>query len=838
MSEPFRKDPPDPSGEGSGGPGPSDTGSKAEPTPKQTPEEPKSAPASGEPPPLRDMETAGTQAPGTGSDSSRQETDQDVVNQVKVSIDQMTGNIQFGAEVMREALDIAEGGLRATGSRLSAKRFHRWSPERLRSTWEKLIFGFAQVESLVVAIERQRILVLIGDLESGKTSMACLVAARLVARFQLEEALYYLDSDDRIKLELDRLTGGDPAFARRVVMIELKSSISGDNLRIVSDLASGRVISNQSGLETADTYLLFVAKCLPIAEEKLVHDSPVHTMPLPDVGLLLVGLRQITSELTRSSGGDWPPSATKVDALIEQDGLRIVGRLRTFPRLERFLRQYLRKVLDGSLPIDEALEQAENLASWFLHDLPSEPASWYATLALTLCSAGPASYRVPWLQFEHLRSALEKLVDRSLHRRACERKLGDLTEEEAVLRGARVDIARTSFPEPYQVRFVGEGYVDRLWSALFDHGRRTLAVLIPILTQLAEGNDPYLQASAARALGRIGLMDFSYVTDSLLRRWSRKDQSHLLGHLILGTFGLKDSSYRQVCLGAVESLLLESTTGVVQTALRSLRQIASGDLDFSLAKMRALAQARLAIAWPEVGELTRSIHGLGVKLRAKAPPREVAKRAQAMREQVERSMVGLLWQDKETLRIFATFQATFNYLVATIQDERRLLEGLTAWARSDRDQLAPLVAFLFFNRDGAATYLQKADALLDDEETCSRLLLAAHRQSETGEALAALLVEVFLGLRQFPGILHHLLRERVIGLLANWSKQAHSAHWLRETIVRLFGSLYSAQDREIADFLLELTRDPSPPEERTDLRELVIEAIVGAGSFESAGPRL
>lgn len=77
------------------------------------------------------------------------------------------------------------------------------------------------------------------------------------------------------------------------------------------------------------------------------------------------------------------------------------------------------------------------------------------------------------------------------------------------------------------VRFADADLHDALRQFLYDHYHARLLNLLPLLEELVQHGGPDLRRTAARALGRIGALDFERLLAPLVERWRRSDQAYL-----------------------------------------------------------------------------------------------------------------------------------------------------------------------------------------------------------------------------------------------------------------------------------------------------------------------
>ncbi len=734
------------------------------------------------------------------------------------------------------------------------EHFEAFGTDRLNRLLQEMLFDRGQLEQLTKTLEETRILTLVGRPEMGKASLALLTAARLQQRYDLHGAMLCRALDGNVRVDPNELTGDVPEYHGHVIIIKNAFSRARSDLsRFVEGLTGLRLESYRERLAACNTFLVLTASQ---ADRHRGLDFLREISP-PSTTILRQGLERRVRQwfLERPPGGDHAV-VSPVEDLLRDQGESIAAHLGSLSRIDRFVREYLADVVSGRLSLADALERIDDLDRWLLTDLPCDPETWYAVLALTLCSAAPMPQSVPWLQFEGLRRALSRFFVRELHETRRPRTIQDLCQGWTLAR-ARAEMVRSRFPEPQGIRFQVNDYPNRLWQALLGSGRSLLSLLLPLLRELADGKDTHLRQCAARALGRIGQIDPPYVIRAFVHRALENTRSIPLGHLYQGILGSEDPSYRDGCLADFRELL-RGDDEEATLAIRSLRQIGMLDLGFALQELRAIAEDRLEVRWTELRNASTILRSIEELIRNVVDPVEFGKHLRSIREMC--SQKGLLvilelirkienpgdvavvirelredsqWLlttemvSEETQRTLQAIQFVITGLFDSLPDHGPLLRELLTWIQSEKKDAGALVGFLFLHPGGLAPFLEGVSSSTEgpDRRFCSPVLHGARSDPEAAASLRDLLQEVFLQLGAFPGAFRHQMEERFRNLLAAWAREAKDLAAVRPVMVDLLAGLFESRHNELSSWVLRLARDPEAKKEDEALKALSIEAI-------------
>ncbi len=676
------------------------------------------------------------------------------------------------------------------------------------------------MNTLAFKLLESRILILTGEPETGKTSLALLIASGLWSGSPGEpprDAALCRYLPGTLRVDLAELAGREKEFHQRILI--LKNAFASNNedlLRFVTQLSDSELATHVGQLRESRSFLLLTAdqSTLPGSLERLRSLGILADAPKPAPEDLSEGLRWLVQRLTSEQklpAAD--PVTEKMDCLIAEEGKRLTQALGSMPRLARFVREYLVAVASGAISLEDALKHTTELGPWLLEELPSEPEVWCATVALALCAADRSSRDIPWFKFDVLQRALFRFLRRELQPDLRRREIRDLCRSELVLKRARAEIVTIPFPDPDVVRFLDDRYPDRLWQALLGPGKGVAAGLVPLLRKLAADEDAYLRQCAAQALGRIGQIDPFYITYPLIEEWSREteesrrnalDQGTLLGNLFQGIWSAQeDIRYQQGCFQILRWSARNGRPRTIQNVLFSLHQIATLDRGcFALAMdiLKEVAEKRLTVRW-------KALHGVTEKFRtreelarlveyvfeARGGVEDVLKKAEQALQTIAITEPGIL----EALRF------TLVRLLLWPRYQGETLRQILDWVHTKPEHFGPLVAFLFLGRDGIGYWLERTASLgrgLENgsEEEGSLLLEAMCSDKDFAQILGAVVEAIYIHHRSFPGLLREALERSFMSLLASWAREARSIERLHAAVTALVSRLYASHDEEAA----------------------------------------
>jgi len=752
--------------------------------------------------------------------------------------------------------------------RLSLKLFDTtWTPERLEEERRRLCFDPDVVLPLASRLRERRVLVLAGEAALGKTSLALLVASSLrsTGPEPLHGAALCRALSSRVRVDVAELAGRDKSFHQRsLILRNAFASNNEDLLRFVMQLSASELDSYAFQLRRSGSFLLITADSasLPGVRERLKGLGILAEAPPPAIRDLEKGLeRFVQRQLAEQKVSD--TLAKEIREWTHSWGPRLCSELGSMPRLARFVREYLVSVVQKEIDLEDALRRTSDLAPWMLEQLPSDPEVWCSVAALTLCSADRSQAGVPCLKFDTFRRALSRFIRREglAGRRSAEirdetdprdREILVWCRSDHIFQRARAEVVAAPWPEPDLIRFCDERYPDRLWKVLLGPGRSVTSALIPFLRRLLSHDDPYLQESAAQALGRMGQIDPAHLTYALIHDLTHTDiggramlvRGTALGNLFEGIRSAQeDHAYRRECLRFLRLSARDATSSALQVVLISLHWIAVIDHECFALTLEILKQA--AEAHLEVRR--KLLYDLVERFRRKE---HVARVAEYLRLPASRSggIESVREQEEDVFqslavtqpRILQAFRFTLARLLLWPRIQGETLRWLLDWIRSDAERFGPLVAFAFLGRNGISLWLEQAhgdDVPVDGEREGSLMLEAIRRDEELAATLAELVEALYIHLRSFPGLLRDALERSFVRLLASWAHEARTVPPLRNPVIGLLSRLFASDDAELSERVLRLAQaeETVSTKELGDLRVLAMDAIMNRRYADEEG---
>jgi hypothetical protein len=719
---------------------------------------------------------------------------------------------------------IAPDGSGETAGRLSLGHFETWTADRLRVDTSELQADQGQLEKLTAVLAERRILILAGDPELGKTATALLVASRIVARDELLQVSLCRSLGRGVRVELGELAGGKRDYHRRILIFRDAFAWGNADLqRLGTELTTMTVGSYTERLRQSGTYLVFTSEFRQVPNpESLRGLGILQETSGPAPALLTAGFRYQADRLA-SVHRESAELVEEVRRIVETEGPTLAAKLRSFPRVARFVRDYLLGIAEGRLTSVEALERMDDLKPWLLCDLLEDLDGFCSVLALALCSATPLSLGVSWFRFDDVRRAVTTVLQDELRREATDREARDLYQGDLLVR-MRAEAVRSP-SEGDMVRFIDDRYPLLLWQVLVGPGKILLTVLRPLLRELLQRDDPFLKRIAAQALGRIGEVDPASITHPLLDEWVRSEEFNhrdLLGHLLQGVLSSRDRSYREGCLMRLRHLALGPDVKVAGRAVVSLRGVGSVDLQPAMAGLRLVLEHRVEIAWAFLGQAEAKLRDYEGNLR----PDDMQKAAW--------EVLAAGFGAHEGAFILSAVQYTLAGLMFAQGDATPVLEGLAEWMIDDPESLAPLVVYLFLHRRGLAYLMQRYKLTLDSEGLdlpmrCDRIVYSLRAGDEAVLTASSFLQRVFRNLDRFPKIFRRVLRDAYLTKLKEWAEEACEVAETRGAVVRLLAGLYDSPNPELNRAIDRLLRGDRDFGGQSRLHQIAVDVLTWSG---------
>jgi hypothetical protein len=712
--------------------------------------------------------------------------------------------------------------------------------ERARLERESLLWIAAERQELVATLETRRLLLLCGEPELGKGSVARLLAAGACSNYCLSEMYFCHQSPTReMEIPFQEIFRGSRDYRGRVIV--LKDALARDNTdirRFFQGLDEFQLSSRTKELAQSEAFLIFTSDSerLGELELKLQGLGILKSLSPPPPDVLLEALHRLTEPVQQKD-------AEKREALrdlLKKEGERIARELKTVARAARFVRESLPDILSSKITLEQALRRASDLESWLLRDLPEDFDAWCYALALVLWHAAPLGESVTWMHFDRFRQLLASHLRHELRRSREKRAPLDLCREEELKRLARAEVQQPGFPEACTVAFSSGSDPARLWKVLLGPGRHLLTLLVPFLQRLTAAPEFYLRAIGARALGRIGELDPFAVTFPRLQNPGEGDverRSRLLGQLLQGVLGSEDSEYRQACLRQLRRKLRSRSLGDVTLSLVSLREVGELDLTLAVREMRAAVDHWL---FPRLAD--------GKKL---DDEKKLNRRFRELERLVEADgrLAGILRAAEEG-NVWSVLKGMFSTADLEVLDALQyalvglclcrepisVISELQSWVIEESSDLGKTLAIIFSRPDGALDVLDRILVPVPEHEgnaaggrECGVLLYElAFAGNDSGPILKDFMVAIHARLSSLPVPLRRGLRKRWLGSLKSWARQACKAEACRPAMVALLRELVRAEGMDVQrDVLSMLQGDRDFLEAGSDLEAIAVEAITG-----------
>jgi hypothetical protein len=705
------------------------------------------------------------------------------------------------------------------------------------------LFWSTEPHMLIDTLESHRFLVLSGDPELGKGTVARLLATEICSKHKLSELLFCQQSPPReMEVPLPDLFGGSREYhGRAVVLKDVLARSNSDIHGFLQGLNEVQIRVQSEKLEKCGSFVIFTtdSERLGGLEAKLQGFGLLKPLSPPDPDILLETLRRIAEPLLQSDA-----AKKALNELLKVSGKQIAEELRTVPRVARFIRESLADILSGrpDRPLEQALRRACDLESWLLRDLPEDFEAWCYALALVLCQAAPLNESVTWLHFDRFRQLLSRHLRQELRRFGEKREALDLCREEDLARLARAEIQRPGFPQASIVAFSSDSYPARLWQVLLGPGRHLLALLVPFLQALISAPEYYLRAIAARALGRIGELDPFGITVPWLQNPGEGDKerrSRCLGQMLQGVFGSNDEEYKRACFRQLRRKLLSQRDDDIVIALASLRDVGELNLSQALGEMRSTANSWL-IPHSEDGKKPDQRNTLKWHVQELERLAETDLRAAALLKAAESGHIqGILDETFSEIghSVLHGIQYALVGLCLSREPFASLVAELKAWLAEESTESGQFLTLAFLRPHGILHVLdhipmpisEQAGAVSAGDTECGVILSDLVSAGDPAiPSFKAFVETLHSRLSALPGPLRQGLRKRWLGSLKGWAHQACRAKACRPLVVNLLQGLVRSPSSEVRrDVLSMLQGDSDFLRADSKMKAIAVGAITG-----------
>jgi hypothetical protein len=528
------------------------------------------------------------------------------------------------------------------------------------------------------------------------------------------------------------------------------------------------------------------------------------------------------------------------------------------PGIVEFIDRYLEPILNNEINVREAIEGLEHLDNWFLDELTKQPETeasreavylnfetwcFVLTLTLTQCTRettdSASLYEgVPWMFFEQFREKITQALMEKLG--ICyPRKitLRNYISEQNWLKKGGAEIYKDVDFGIDMIRFENEQYPEKMWKVLLKSTRRTLFLLIPMLVELAEVENPGVRSLAARILGRIGEIDIEEITLKLAEEWinSSPRQMATVGYLYEGIQFSRNDNYRKRCRAFLEDMPYKYTSSAgrgqekihrgLWTAIATYKQIGKHTLPSAMKQLQKISefaltgQAELEKQFAKLpSQISKSIEK---ELKENVPGWTEAdfKSAsyQSLRESVEkeawkraRKALSDLYKENPYFNVFKYTLISLCLNVSPL----KVLNELHKWFDSDNEELKMFVALNFLREEGIAESLSEFEvpvspANLEDNQTRVNPVIDEMASSENSvQKMARFLEDIFCAF-DIPAspLVRFYYRQQFFQLLKQWAKESVASARHQEIMVNLFAAFLDSLIEELAGGLNNLIRD-------------------------------
>lgn len=711
----------------------------------------------------------------------------------------------------------AQGEFGSEASKLTIEHFTTLAWDSLGESTEDIVCDDLEVHRIVEALRQRHVLLLEGMPELGKRHLALKISAELGSDSGIEKInRLRLPLSRNLRVNFDRLLEKGKHFDKSVIIIENAFHYENrDLLGIAKDMDAAARDALRRRLEKSKSWLILTydADRQPILHPAMRELRQEVLGPQPKQ---LLGFYKRCVQATASSAtGEGGEQKSKLAKLCEtEQAQRVVEALPTAPRIERFVKDYLSKIVGGDLSLEQALAQAESLDSWLLDDIAGDLGALAYVLALTICHSSPHREPVRWYEFEVMRRHLENHLRAELGGEQKEpRSPRELCTERDLLRRLQVEIV--SHPEGDVVRFADEKRADRLWKTLLGEGRQLAGLLIPWLEELAKEDKLFLRRRAGWALGVLGQIDQSSVFGRIFSVWSaqsdelRRPRKAAFGALVQSAY--VNPSLRDFCRRLMKDALHDIEIAPVRSGIFALAELGRIDLAAAVEMMEPIVRKWLVPRLAGLEEIEEERRRQAKSVREATGSYFLgSKRSKIFNEALENDLYSdmpFVFPPKREFRILMAIQSSLTGLFFTM-GAVPVLRELNLWFSVGKAELSSVLTLLYLRPQGIAEVLERfVFRRVGDtgkEEWWSPVLLSALTDDNGAEILAKFLVEIYLGACRLPNVFERALVAHWLVLIEHWSRQAAGGSHCRELVIALWCRLLRAPDMELREKLLDL----------------------------------
>jgi DNA polymerase III delta prime subunit len=793
-----------------------------EPIPTESPVEPHVEPSTGPQPPTGEV-NADQKTDGDVQPEEKQKEEKKVIQKGGVNLN--VGEIKSDKFFSADHQEFNETNIRqylvSTHDVADLRSFSpdfttQISPEAELEVVETHIGDPDLLQDLYQTLCEKHLLVLTGEPEMGKTTTALYLSHQLRQVFDHFNGSYLVRPLDRnVKINFHEIMERRDEYSSRMLLF--KDAFSGGNrdvLEFFTQMGKPMLGSITEKLQRNHLFLVFTAdtETVKASQRQLLSLNVERCIPPLKEELLLSGLNRKLRQVAATQG--WPED--EIEEEIErripcERRAEVVQSLRTMPRISYLVEYYFLKLGEG-LDLKEAIGRVDSLRDWFLNDLTDNFDAWCFALTLCLCHCTTKSPVVPWFDFEFFRESISTYLRRKLRISWADQPkqaVQDIVSENLLLGRCRADIYKDPATGVDAVKFINDQYHEMLWEILLKSNRKILTLLVPHLKELARLRAPRRRALAAAMLGRIGEIDPTEVTFSLMNEWIYSDsvtQMATVGYLYQGIWASRNNRYREDCLKRLSSLALEEDKPEVWTAIAAYKQLGVYDLPLAMKRFKEITERKFAKTM------------------------ENAKRVERILRRIEEALKDQSYDENDTMglahvhdllreiaqRVFSKDSAillAIQYAIVVLcftGNPILVFDELREWALADRESLGALVALIFLEYNGIAMALESKSVEMQITASdgtvrayfCNQMVLAIASSEDSVRRTARFLETVYDSFTSFfPRQSCSYFKQSFIFHLKNWIDNALPVEQLHAGMVQLFDKLLNSSNQSLHELL-------------------------------------
>lgn len=648
-------------------------------------------------------------------------------------------------------------------------------------------------EELISCLRSHRVLVLRGEPESGKYTLAVALSHLLRSRDAAvcKEAAVVTPLDAGVRVNVIDLCSADESFSGRVVLFRDALVRSNRDLQeFLASLDASTIPSLTAKLAQVGVYIILTTDAHSIDRliERPASLPIVKSVPQPSKATMLRAFDRFVVDV---GGGQ-----TVEDAMRQE----VIGHATTVSSVLRFVREYWPLVREGKITVSASFQRIDDVHRWLLDHVADECDPWLSTVLLGLAQSTSAAEGLPWTEFERLRAVLAPAIYAIVGMpENNERYRKDRVSEDALLKGMRATVERDPHMGRDVIRFIDERYAARIWATLLNHCRSLLLGIVPALREMVLNEEVTLRARAGQILGRIAEIDPVAVAVPFLLdvgQAQSKTTRAACGYFFQGALSSRDVQYREFALSFLREMSLSRSWDEVWTAIAIYKQIGVLDLSLCMVGLRAIAEKDLTDKLVDLQKLQRVIRAVETEARNDVDHgAEMTELSRVLRRLSQR-----LFADQ--MKVLLALQYALVSLCITL-NPIDLFKELRIWMKGS-DGLRALSALIFLQTNGIAEELNGYSSVMptctpNAIENATPIIVALATGSEQSQATFSLFLEDVFGSFYyfFPQEVARYLREAFFEYLWLWIEGSISVPQARECMELVVVRLLTSANRDL-----------------------------------------